>query len=154
MSLFPDNRNDTVVLMLSIFAVLMSGLLSIATLTSRAHQEQAIESADPFWKAEAAAKAGIEAAKWHMECHGRVNQGGLAARYYLNGAMYSVQWDNMNGHDSTVTVHSEGYIPIGAYEHYKVTLDSKIKLTFLPSHKQEILGDYYSRNGQPAFSEK
>ena len=139
-----DTRTDTVVLIFSTLAVLIAATLSMATISTN-HDDIAIESPDPSERAEAAANAGIEAARWHIECHGRTESGGLTPKYYINGATYTVEWDNVNLSDSTVTVRSSGDFSWGDEKHFEVDVESKIKLEFLPMHNQEILEDYYSR---------
>jgi hypothetical protein len=154
MSTNGNGKNDTVVLVLSLVAVVMAGLLSMATISIKEKQEEDIGSIDPFARSEVAARAGFEAARWHIECHGRIERGGLAPRYYINGAMYAVAWDDVDMVDSTVLVHSEGFVSSASGQQYRTDLDSKLKLTFLPSHKQNILGEYYSQNSHSAYSQK
>ncbi len=138
-----DTRTDTVVLMFSVLAVLIAATLSMATISTN-HNTMATESPDAAARAEAAANAGVEAARWHIECHGRTQAGSLTPKYYVNGAIYSVEWDNVNMADSTVTVRSVGEFSWGDDSPNEVLVESKIKLEFLPTHGQEILRDYYS----------
>jgi len=138
-----DTRTDTVVLIFSVLAVMIAATLSMATISTN-HNTMATDSPDPSERAEAAANAGIDAARWHIECHGRTEAGGLTPKYYVNGATYAVEWDNVDMTDSTVTVRSLGDFSWGDDKHYEIYVESKIKLGFLPSHNQEILKDYYS----------
>lgn len=139
-----DTRTDTVVLIFSTLAVLIAATLSMATISTN-HNEMLADSPNPSERAEAAANAGIEAARWHIECHGRTEAGGLTPKYYVNGATYTVEWDNVDMVDSTVTVRSFGDFSWGDDKHYEIFVESKLKLEFLPSHNQEILKEYYSR---------
>lgn len=138
-----DTRTDTVVLIFSTLAVLIAATLSMATISTN-HNSMATDSPDAAERAEAAAVAGIEAARWHIECHGRTEAGSLAPKYYVNGAIYSVEWDNVNMADSTVMVRSIGEFTWGDDSPNGVMVESKIKLEFLPTHSQDILRDYYS----------
>ena len=138
-----DTRTDTVVLIFSTLAVLIAATLSMATISTN-HHEMLAESHDPSERAEAAAHAGIEAARWHIECHGRTEAGGLTPKYYINGATYTVEWDRVDMADSTVKVRSFGDFSWGDDKQYEVFVESKIKLEFLPSHNREILSEYYS----------
>jgi len=138
-----DTRTDTVVLIFSTLAVLIAATLSMATISTN-HNTMATDSPDASERAEAAANAGVEAARWHIECHGRTEAGGLTPKYYVNGAIYTVEWDNVNMADSTVTVRSIGEFSWGDEDHNEIFVESKIKLEFLPTHNQDILKDYYS----------
>lgn len=146
---------DSVVLMISAVAVLVAATLTMATITrnsrgSEQRDEIFYDSPDPMLRAEHAAKAGLDAAKWHIECHGRVEAGGLSRKYFANGATYTVAWDDVNMIDSTVVVWSIGNFSWGGDRQYQVDLESKIKIDYLPSHGQEILRDYYSKyNSSP-----
>ena len=140
-----DSRTDTVVLIFSTLAVLIAATLSMATISTgtRALMD---DSPDPTERAESAANAGIDAARWHIECNGRVKAGGLSPRYHINGATYKVEWDDVDMTDSTVTVRSTGDFSWGDERHFRVQVESKIKLDFLPPHRNEILEAYYSAN--------
>ncbi len=138
-----ENKTDTVILIFSALAVLVAGTLSMATI-SQDRQVDPFDSANPTQRAEAAAVAGLDAARWHIECHGRVSSGGLTPKYYANGGIYEVEWDDVNMTDSTVMVRSRGDFSWGDDKHYEVNLESKIKLEFLPSHNQKIMDAYYT----------
>jgi hypothetical protein len=140
-----DTRTDTVVLIFSTLAVLIAATLSMATISNNHDDTIAIDSPDAAKRAEAAANAGIESAKWHIECHGRTEAGGLMPKYYINGAIYTVEWDDVNMADSTVTVRSLGEFSWGDNECSEVMVESTINLEFFPKHNQEILSDYYNR---------
>lgn len=138
-----DSRTDAVVLMFSTLAVLIAATLSMATI-STGTKGFIEDSPDPTERAEAAANAGIDAARWHIECHGRTEAGGLSPKYFVNGATYTVEWGDVDMSDSTVTVKSQGDFTWGGDKHYGVQVESKIKLEFLPSHKEHILTEYYA----------
>lgn len=140
-----DTRTDTVVLIFSTLAVLIAATLSMATISTN-HDDPRYDTQDPIAKAEAAADAGVEAARWHIECHGRTAAGGLTPKYYINGATYKVEWDDVNLADSTVKVRSTGDFTRGDDKHYEILVESRIKLEFMPSHHQDILKEYYSQN--------
>jgi len=141
-----SQRSDTTVLVLSIFAVLIAAVISMATISTRSADSNSFDSSDPYDLAEDAAEAGLKAAKWHMECHGRTLHGGLAEQYYVNGALYDVEWDDVNPNDSTAAVRSRGIFREGKNQDYVVRLQSRVKLEFLPSHRNEILSSYYDQN--------
>jgi hypothetical protein len=138
-----DTRTDTVVLIFSALAVLIAATLSMATISTN-HDTLAVNSPDAAERAEAAAQAGLDAARWHIECHGRTEAGGLTPKYFINGATYEVEWDDVNLADSTVTVRSTGQFSWGRGKQSEVSVESKIKLEFLAAHNQNILKDYYS----------
>jgi hypothetical protein len=138
-----DFKADSIVLLLSVLAVLVAATLTMATI-SKNSDDFAYNSPDPLKRAEQAAKAGIEAARWHVQCHGRTDSGGLPERYFVNGATYRVEWDALDLSDSTVDVRSSGYFSWGGERRYQVDLDSRIKISYLPSHGDEILDDYYA----------
>jgi len=144
-----NNRNDIAILVLSVAAVLAASFISLATTTIRDQAEKIGDLNNPYGKAEAAARAGLEAAKWHIQCHGRVKQGSIASQYYINGAVYSVEWEDANLSDSTVRVRSRGEFLLSEDQTYSFSLDSKIKLSLIPAHGQEILDDYYSQSRPP-----
>ncbi len=127
-------------------AMLLAGVLSIATISTRTDKNEISKVTAPRDLAEEAARAGLDAAKWHIECHGRTSAGSLSPHYYINGATYSISWDNLDLRDSTVHVNSMGQYTIGKNQDYRVSIESKIKIDFLPAHKNEILSEYYSRN--------
>ncbi len=148
---------DSVVLIISALAVLVAATLTMATITrnsERSEQRNEIffDSPDPIKRAEQAARAGLDAAKWHIECHGRVKAGGLSPKYFANGATYTVAWDDVDMSDSTVVVWSIGNFSWGGSKQYQVDLESKIKIESLPSHQQEILSAYYSRHNSPPIA--
>lgn len=139
------NRNDTAILVLSVAAVLTASLISLATTSIRDQAERIGELENPYGKAEAAAKAGLESAKWHIQCHGRTKRGSIASQYYINGAVYSAEWDDVNLSDSMVTVRSRGEFTQTENQTFIINLDSQIKISLIPVHNQEILNDYYSQ---------
>lgn len=139
-----DTRTDTVVLIFSTLAVLIAATLSMATISTN-KQEIRLESSNPTERADDAANAGVDAARRHIECHGRIEAGSLTPKFYVNGATYRVEWDDVNMKDSTVVVRSLGDFSWGDEKHYEIFVESRIKLDFLPAHDQEILKDYYSR---------
>jgi hypothetical protein len=141
-----SGRTDLPVLVLSIIAVILAGVLSMATITSKSDKNIIYSDNIPADMADEAARAGLGAAKWHIECHGRTVAGGLSPRFYINGAMYSVRWGDVNLNDSTVAVRSVGSIAAGPSQSYRSVLESKIKLEFMPVHKNMILTSYYSEN--------
>ncbi len=138
-----DTRTDTVVLIFSALAVLIAATLSMATISTNKESIK-MESSNPIVRADKAANAGIDAARWHIECHGRIEAGGLTPKYYANGATYTVDWDDVDMTDSTVVVRSLGDFSWGGEKHHQIFVESKIKLEFLPSHNQDILENYYS----------
>ena len=140
-----DSRTDTVILIFSTLAVLIAATLSMATI-STGTKSLLDHSPNPTERAEAAANAGIDVARWHIECHGRIEAGGLSPRYYINGAIYKVEWDDVDMADSTVTVRSLGRFSWDNDNTNEVMVESKIKLGFLPNNKENILSDYYTRN--------
>ena len=104
---------------------------------------EARQSGDPIKMADEAARAGIDAAKRHVECHGRVEAGGLSPKYHINGASYSVNWDELNSSDSTVMIRATGIYSQNSKE-YSVELDKVIKVNFQSAHRNVALEKYYS----------
>lgn len=146
-----DFKADSIVLLLSAMAVLVAATLTMATI-SRNNDELAFNSPDPLKRAEQAAKAGIEAARWHIQCHGRADSAGLPERYFVNGATYKVEWDTLDKSDSTVDVRSSGYFSWGGEREYQVDLNTSIKIGYLPAHGEDILSDYYTGDILPVVS--
>lgn len=141
---------DSVVLIISALAVLVAATLTMATITRNSVKSEqpdgiSFDSPDPMKRAEQAARAGLDAARWHIECHGRIEAGGLSSKYFANGATYRVAWDDVDMTDSTVIVRSAGNFSWGGEKQYHVDIESKIKIEFLPSHRQGILSSYYSK---------
>ncbi len=152
-----DVKLDSVVLITSVLAVLVAGTLTMATIArnsddSEQRSEIFFDSPDPMMRAEQAARAGLDAAKRHIECHGRIEAGGLSPKFFANGATYTVAWDDVDMFDSTVVVRSLGEFSWGGERQYQADVESKIKIEFLPSHGQEILSAYYSRHNPPAIA--
>jgi hypothetical protein len=116
----------------------------MATITSKSDKNVIYTANIPGEIADEAARAGLNAAKWHIECHGRTSAGGLAPRFYVNGAIYSVKWGDINPGDSIVEIKSVGSFASGPGQSYRSILESKIKIDFLPAHKNTILTSYYS----------
>ncbi|OGC90294.1 MAG: hypothetical protein A2W25_05995 [candidate division Zixibacteria bacterium RBG_16_53_22] len=138
--------NEIPVLMLSVAALIAAVFISLFTMTSHDRVEAAAASRDPYQMASAAARAGVEAATWHIQCHGRVVQGGIGRKYYINGASFEASWGEVNLSDSTVTIQSSGISQLGNNQEYTLNIETRVKLQFLPVHKNEILTDYYSRS--------
>lgn len=144
-------KADTTVLIFSAISVLVAATLTMATITNSSNKGPGIDphslsSPDPMKKAEAAARDGIDHAKFHIECHGRIAPGGIARRYDINGGIYSVEWESVNLADSTVVVHSVGEFSWGGDKVYRARVSSKVKLDFLPPHGEKILDGYYTEN--------
>ncbi len=133
------------ILALSVMALLVAGTFSMITITGKSSDNATSISANPEQLATEAARGGLEAAKWNIECHGRTTAGGLGPRYYINGATYNVQWDDVNMQDSTVHVRSIGTYTINSTQNYQIKLESDLKIEFLPNHKNIILSSYYSQ---------
>lgn len=150
--MFRDSkRADNVVLMFSVIAVLVAATLTAATITNNPDKstildESTLFTPNPLKRAETAAIAAIDEAKYHIECHGRIKAGRLSPRFYVNGATYSAEWGDVNLADSTVIVKTNGEFSWGGDKHYRVEREVRIKIGFLPTHRQEILGNYYSGN--------
>jgi hypothetical protein len=139
-----SGRAELPILVLSILALVIAGGMSIITVSQGSDRNEIIGQSTPNNRADEAARAGLEAARWHIECHGRTRAGSLGPRYFVNGATYTVQWNDMNMADSTVMVRSVGDFTVRIDQSYRVILESKIKIGFLPIHKNMILSDYYS----------
>jgi hypothetical protein len=137
-----DSRADTVVLIFSVLAVIVAGTLSMATISSN-HTAESRQGGDPIKMADEAARAGIDAARRHVECHGRVEAGGLSPKYHINGATYSANWGEINLSDSTVAIRA-----IGNYSYndkqYSVELDKVLKVNFQSAHRNVALDKYYT----------
>ena len=137
-----DSRADTVVLLFSVLAVIVAGTLSMATISNN-NMTESRQSGDPIKMADEAARAGIDAAKRHVECHGRVEAGSLSPKYHINGASYSVNWDELNLSDSTVSIRAVGIYSQNDKQ-YSVELDKEIKVNFQSAHRNVALEKYYS----------
>ena len=135
-------------MMFSFLAVLIAGTLSMATILNRdSHSEpEIVASENPYELANQAATAGLTAAQWHLQCHGRQSKGGFQVKYYLNGAQYKAEWDDINMSDSTVMIRSVGIAKAPDGQEYQIGLNSNIKLDHIPAHTSKILSDYYSKN--------
>jgi hypothetical protein len=131
--------------MLSIGALLMAVFILFSSMSGRTNDASSTLSDDPYAAAEIAAQAGIDAARWHIQCHGRTTRGGLGRKYFVNGATYEVRWDNVNMSDSTVAVNSAGVSSLNNGQEYRLQIESTIKLDFLPFRKNQILTEYYTR---------
>ena len=145
----PTNSNDTLVLLLSVVALLAATTLSVVTITAKP-QTRGFELDDPTLAVRQAADAGSKAAKGHIQCHGRTRAGHLSSRYHTNGVTYHVQWDDVDLSDSTVVVKTTAEYVAADDRRYEASSETKIKLDFLPSHDLEILHDYYSQPAQLA----
>ena len=146
------SSNDGATLTLSVIALLLAILFSINTFTGQATETSFDNSTDPFDQAQTAAQAGIEIAKWQIECNGYVAHGSLPPHFWINGATYTVEWDDVNMADSTVNIRSRGDMPVPDNMRYGVVKEAKVKLSFLPVRKNAILNDYYSKD-RPAVTE-
>jgi len=146
MTQFTSGKSDIPILILSVVALLLAGVLSMVTMANRPDKIEANLSSSSYHAAEEAAEAGIQAAKWHIQCHGRKRAGGLDSKYHINGATYKVAWDDIDLTDSTVVIHSEGESVMPSDQRYTYKLDSKIKIEFLPAHSDDILTSYYDEN--------
>lgn len=142
-----NNKSDTVITIVALFVMLIAGGISISTISTNQNvqslQVSAIEPVNPVSLAEQAAMAGIKAAKSHIECHGIKKPGGLPRQFYVNGGRFEVNWDEINVTDSTVHIVSTGYYESDGKKMYTSRLESIIDISFLPSHDQRILSDYY-----------
>jgi len=147
-----DSRADTVVLLFSALAVIIAGTLSMATISNN-NSINHDNAGNPLILANQAAKAGMDAAKWHIECHGRTAGGGLAPRYYVNGALYSATWGDVDLNDSTVIVETKGSYRDRNNKLYSIDLKNEIKVDFLPAHNEAVLSSYYSKN-KTAFHDR
>jgi len=137
-----DSRADTVVLIFSLLAVIVAGTLSMATISTN-HNAENRQDGNPVEMADQAARAGIDAARRHVECHGRVDAGSLSPKYHINGATYSANWDTINLSDSTVIIRAIGYYSSDDKQ-YSVELDKVIKVNFQSAHKNVALDKYYT----------
>jgi hypothetical protein len=144
------SRTDIPILTVSALAVLIAAVISMATITTNKAREQVkVEAGNPYSFADEAAKAGVEAGKWHIECHGWIRRGSLSPRYCINGAIYRVEWDEVNMTDSTVNIRSCGEYPFDDLDRCVTSIQAKVKLSFLPYVKNEILSAYYSQEREP-----
>ncbi len=132
------------VLVLSVLAVLVAGAISITTISNSSDKNYVAGVSSPGQIADQAAMAGLEAAKWHIECHGRTTSGSIGPHFCINGALYSAEWGDMNPLDSTVVVKSTGDYEISKGQVFRAHLESKLKIEYLPPHKNMILSSYYS----------
>jgi hypothetical protein len=139
------NRSDSVVMIFALFAIFLAGGISIATITTDHNTEVAFKD-NPISKAEQAAYAGIQAAKGHIQCHGRTQSGSLPRQFYVNGGKFEVTWENINLSDSTVHVISTGFYDVDGGKSYSSKLETVMKITLLSSHQPPILDDYYQKN--------
>lgn len=146
-----DNRSDIVVTLFALFALLLAGGISIATITTdnevKSLNKIDLGLEDPLNKVEMAAKAGIDAARGHIQCHGITESGGLPSQYYVNGARFEVVWDKIDLSDSTVHVISTGFINHDNGQIYTSKLESVLKVDLLVSHEIPVLHEYYMKNG-------
>ncbi|MCD6161499.1 MAG: hypothetical protein J7K40_03680 [candidate division Zixibacteria bacterium] len=142
-----SNKNDTIIMVVALFVMLLAGGISMSTINTdqnvKSMQVAAIEPLNPLNLAEQAAMAGIKAAKGHIECHSIKKPGSLPRQFYVNGGRFEVEWDDINIADSTVNIVSTGYYESDSKKTYTSRLESVIDLSFMPSHNQQILSDYY-----------
>ena len=144
MSRSNSGRTDLPVLVLSVLAVLVAGAISMTTISTSSDKNYVTGTSSPSEIADEAARAGLEVAQWHIECHGRTTAGSIGPHFCINGALYTAEWDDMNPLDSTVVVRSTGDYEISKSQIFRAHLESKIKVGFLPPHKNMILDSYYS----------
>lgn len=147
-----QNRSEIPIIILSIAAVLAAGVLSMATISTHKNEKAVVRSSDPYLLADQAAKAGFETARWHIENHGRTRQGSLSSHFDINGALYAVEWDNVDLSDSTVNVRSTGEVVLENGQACEVSLESKMKIAFIPERTNTILDSYYSKNRTSALA--
>ncbi len=151
-SSYSKNRSDTVITIFALFAMLLAGGISIATINTDQQSKSPGSSmsglADPLEMAEQAALAGLDAARGHIECHGIRARGGLPEHFYANGARYKVTWDDINLGDSTVFVVSTGLYTLGDGETCNTKLESVIKVDLMVSHEKPIFHEYYLKNSK------
>ncbi len=144
MSTGNSGKTDLAVLVLSVLAVLVAGAISMTTISSSSDKNYVAGASTPAQMADEAARAGLEVAKWHIECHGRTTSGSIGPHFYINGALYSAEWGDMNPLDSTVVVRSTGDYEISTSQVFRAHIESQLKIEFLPRHKNMILNSYYS----------
>ncbi len=147
-----SNRSDMVVTIFAIFAILLAGGISVATISTDKNSDigaiNTVMDAQPLARAEQAAMAGVSAVKGHIECHGITESGGLPDQYYANGARFNALWDEINLADSTVKIISTGYCLDDDGLEYSTEYESIIKVDLLASHDHPILQDYYNNGRQ------
>jgi hypothetical protein len=139
-------KNDIPALTLSVGALILAVLISTITISGHGNGMTTQASSTPYEMANSAARAGVEMAKWQIECHGRIIRGGIPKRYHINGASFEANWDDVDLADSTAIVRSRGFSPGSTSFEYIVDLESKVKIEFLPVRKNQILAEYYTRN--------
>lgn len=144
------NRSDIIVTIFALFAIFLAGGISIATISTN-HKTHSRHNAEitldnPVIKAEQAALAGIQAAKGHIECHGRIQSGSLPQRFYANGSRFEVAWEDIDLRDSTVHIISTGFYELDEGKFYSSKLETVIKVKLLSSHQPPILDEYYTKN--------
>ena len=148
------NRGDSAVTIFAIFAMLLAGGISIATISTDKNTDTGIPvnvmDIDPLARAEQAAAAGVKAVQGHIECHGITESGGLPDQYYANGARFNATWDEINLADSTVKIITKGYCVNENGMEYSTTFESVIKVNLLATHNQAILQDYYNSGYEKA----
>ena len=143
------SKSDNLVTVFAIFAILLAGGISLGTMSQPEITQQPV--ADPVKLAEQAAYAGIEAARWHIECHGLKAGGALPRRFYVNGGRFEVAWDGLNQADSTVRVLSTGYYEIAGdsleieNRVFCSMLETIIKIDCTAHPRSEILARHYQR---------
>ena len=147
MTKYFTSRTDIPVLVLSLFALFAAAVLSMASIANKPEKVDVSVAADPYAAAQSAAKTGIEAAKWHIICHSRSQAGGLGTKYDISGATYKVEWSDFNESDSTVKIRSTGEGRSLDNTSYTYTLESTIRIDYMPSHQSDIMTEYYDRNG-------
>lgn len=148
------NRSDTIVTIFALFAIFLAGGISIATIstdlkTHSSHNAEIMQD-NPVSKAEQAAFAGIQAAKGHIECHGRIQSGSLPRQFYANGGRFEVTWEDIDLSDSTVHIISTGFYELDGGKFYSSKLETVMKVKLLSSHQPPILDKYYRRNNNHA----
>jgi hypothetical protein len=145
------NQNDRLVTIFAVFAIILAGAISFATLGN--HDLVAPVAENPEDRAADAAAAGIQAAKGHIECHSLKSGGSLPRQYFVNGGRFEVAWSAVSPIDSTVKIISTGYYELpgiadefGA-KSYCTRLETDLKVNLIATHNQtSILARYYQRH--------
>jgi len=149
-----ENRGDFLLTFIAIGVILLAAGITVGKVKDDGHSATTVSIADPVAVAEAAAYAGIEAAKGHIQCHGSSGKGALPKQFYANGGRFEVVWDNFDAADSTVRVLAYGYCDIPGAEGgngwtYTTRLESVIKIDRTHSNdRNKILRGFYEKQYQ------
>lgn len=151
-----SNRSDIIVTVFAVFAILLAGGISVATISTDRNTDTGLSNSvmdmEPLTRAEQAAVAGVSAVRGHIECHGITEGGGLPDQYYANGARFSAYWDKINLADSTVRIISTGYCLDDEGLEYTTEYESVIKVDLMALHDHPILEDYYYKDHKKAIT--